>query len=62
MPSPAAAAGNALHAKCLEHFLSLHHLDEDGEPAPEARIAESRLTKVIAQTRAAVLDMLRQLE
>ena len=62
MPSPANGAGVELHAQWLEHFINLHQLNENGAHAPEARTAESRLTRAIAATREAVLEVLHQLE
>jgi hypothetical protein len=62
MPSPADTAGLELHEDWLEHFVVLHQVDESGNHTPAARLAETTLTKSIAETRRAVLGILHQLE
>ena len=62
MPEPGPGAGVALHESWLERFIDLDQLDAGGQHTAAAREAERELTAAIRQTRAAVLDVLRNLD
>ncbi len=62
MPSPAPAAGQALHDQWVQHFLLLHQRDAAGQRTPAAKQAEESLRTTIERSRQAVLEVLQGLD
>ena len=62
MPVPAPAAGTALHAAWVDHFLRLDDVDDAGRHTTEAISAEESLRIAIQGAREAVLQVLTDLD
>jgi len=62
MPTPAPAAGEALHLQWNEFFGSLDDIDSARNHTPEASEAERLLTQAIRGARQAVLEVLKKLD
>jgi hypothetical protein len=62
MPAPGPGAGEELHRQWLERFGDLDDLDESGDHTAAATAAEREITRAIAQTREAVLEILQLLD
>ncbi len=62
MPKPAPAAGEQLFASWSKHFDALNEVDSSGRHSARAKEAERTLTESIAETRAAVIAVLRSLD
>ncbi len=62
MPAPGPAAGKDLQQKWLDRFGDLDDLDAAGDHTAGATVAERELTRAIAETREAVLQILQSLD
>lgn len=62
MPPPAGQAGSDLHTVWAEHFLELHRLDAEGRRTDDAARAERELRQAIDKARAAILQVLAELD
>lgn len=62
MPEPAPEAGQALYSLWHEQVGSLSERGSDGSPSGQARAAERALSQSIAETRDAVVAVLKSLE
>jgi len=62
MPAPAPTAGDNLFRSWNKHVNTLAALDDNGQHAAAAEIAEKELSSAITQARAAVIEVLQMLD